>query len=49
MEQLNRDFVQMKDDVDKERLITDGRPRRSFSSLSEPERNIAIEIETKER
>lgn len=49
MEQLNRDFVQMKEDIDKERLITDGRKRRSFSSLSEPERNIAIEIETKER
>jgi hypothetical protein len=51
MEQLNRDFVQMKEDVDKERLITsDGRTkRRSFSNLNESERHIAIEIETKER
>lgn len=48
MEQLNRDFVQMKGDVDKERLI-DGRKRKSFSSLSDTDRHIAIEIEAKER
>ena len=49
MEQLNKDFLQMKDDVDKERLIVNGRKRRSLSSLSESEKHIAIEIETKER
>lgn len=50
MEQLNKDFLQMKDDVDKERLIVNGRKqRRSLASLNESERHIAIEIETKER
>jgi len=49
MEQLNRDFVVMKEDVDKERLIDGRSKRRSFSSLNESERHIAIEIETKER
>lgn len=49
MEQLNKDFLQMKDDVDKERLIVNGRKRRSLASLNESERHIALEIETKER
>ncbi|ODM92602.1 Protein GDAP2 [Orchesella cincta] len=49
MEQLNKDFLQMKEDVDKERLIFNGRKRRSLASLNETERHIAIEIETKER
>jgi len=49
--ELNRDFVMMKDDVDKERLLFDahGRRRPSFQSMNDKERHIAIEIETRER
>lgn len=50
LEELNRDFVKMQDDVDKERLLNDGRSRRrTLSNLNDMERHIAIEIEAKER
>ena len=50
LEELNRDFVKMQDDVDKERLLSDGRNRRrTLSNLNDMERHIAIEIEAKER
>lgn len=50
--ELNRDFFTMKDDVDKERLLAEhGRNKRrnNIQILSEKERQIALEIETKER
>jgi hypothetical protein len=47
--ELNRDFVTMKEDVDKDRLLPDGKKRSSFQGMTDRERQIAIEIETKER
>lgn len=49
IDDVNRDFVEMKDDIDRERLLGSNKKRRSINALREPERQIITEIESKER